>query len=408
VTLQAQRQAPLPPVGSGSSVATLDGRSLARRSRLPLVVLAALAVVAVVVALLSGTSGSAADLDPLSATHGGSRALARLLAARGVTVRVAASVPAASPGERVAGSTLLVPDAARLAPRSLAAVRAAAEQTDVVVVDTDGTAADALAGGGVRTGDSGGRPVLRQPGCALPAAAVAGDARVGGTSFSVGRLPAGLTLEAACYADGGAPALVRLRTAGGSLTLLGAADVLRDDRLAADGDAALALGLLGTRPGVTWLLPGAGAAADDGGDARVGLLHLVPRGTLWLTGGLALALVLLALARGRRLGPVVREPLPVVVRSLETVLGRGRLYRGARARDRAADALREATRARIAARLALGLDTTPADLVTTATQRTGRDREALVGLLYGSPPVDDAALVRLARDLDDLVQEVAR
>ena len=37
--------------------------------------------------------------------------------------------------------------------------------------------------------------------------------------------------------------------------------------------------------------------------------------------------------RGRRLGPLVVEPLPVVVKAVESTQGRGRLYR--RVRDRA-------------------------------------------------------------------------
>src|SRR5690606_41722785 len=55
---------------------------------------------------------------------------------------------------------------------------------------------------------------------------------------------------------------------------------------------------------------------------------------------LIVVVVLLAWWQGRRLGPLVTEPLPVVVRASETVEGRGRLYRSRRARDRAAEALR--------------------------------------------------------------------
>ncbi len=62
---------------------------------------------------------------------------------------------------------------------------------------------------------------------------------------------------------------------------------------------------------------------------------------------LAVAVVLLALWRARRLGPVVPESLPVVVRAAEATEGRGRMYRRAGARDRAAGRLRAATRTRI-------------------------------------------------------------
>ena len=74
----------------------------------------------------------------------------------------------------------------------------------------------------------------------------------------------------------------------------------------------------------------------------------------WIVWQLCLAVVLLALWKGRRIGPLVAEELPVVVRASETVEGRGRLYRSRRARDRAADALRTATLQRLLPRLGLG------------------------------------------------------
>ena len=58
--------------------------------------------------------------------------------------------------------------------------------------------------------------------------------------------------------------------------------------------------------------------------------------------------MLAALWRARRLGPLVTERLPVAIRASETTEGRARLYRKANARDRAAAALRSATRTRLA------------------------------------------------------------
>jgi hypothetical protein len=115
---------------------------------------------------------------------------------------------------------------------------------------------------------------------------------------------------------------------------------------------------------------------------------------------------LLALWRMRRLGPLVTEPLPVVVRACETVEGHGRLYRSRRARDRAAAALREAALGRIVTRLGLPRDV-PADAVgQELAYRTGRDPGEIRALLFGEVPGDDAALVRLADGLDALEGQV--
>jgi hypothetical protein len=122
---------------------------------------------------------------------------------------------------------------------------------------------------------------------------------------------------------------------------------------------------------------------------------------------LLVALAVLALWRARALGPVVPEPLPVVVRAAEAVEGRSRLYRAAKARGSAADALRAGARDRLARRLGLGPDATRAAVVDAAVARIGRDPVGVDALLYGAAPSDDAALVRLADDLDILIREVA-
>jgi hypothetical protein len=98
----------------------------------------------------------------------------------------------------------------------------------------------------------------------------------------------------------------------------------------------------------------------------------------------------------------VTEPLPVVVRSAELVEGHGRLYARAGARDRAAAALRHATSVRLAARLGLPRGA-PADQVAVAVAPVvGRSPAETAGILAGPPPADDAALMRLAHDLDHL------
>ena len=84
------------------------------------------------------------------------------------------------------------------------------------------------------------------------------------------------------------------------------------------------------------------------------IFDLIPQNVTWIVWQLCLVVLLVALWKGRRPGPLVAEELPVVVRASETVEGRGRLYRSRRARDRAAAALRTATLQRLLPRLGLG------------------------------------------------------
>ena len=121
---------------------------------------------------------------------------------------------------------------------------------------------------------------------------------------------------------------------------------------------------------------------------------------------LGIVVLLTALWRMRRLGPLIPEPLPAVVRACETVEGHGRLYRSRRARDRAAAALRDAALGRIAVRLGLPRNTPPQVACQELASRTGRDANEIRAILFGPVPADDAALVRLATDLDALEGQV--
>jgi len=105
-------------------------------------------------------------------------------------------------------------------------------------------------------------------------------------------------------------------------------------------------------------------------------------------------------------GPVVEEPLPVVVRAAEAAEGRARLYRRAGARGRAAQNLRAATLGRLMPLLGQGRAADPVSVTAAVAARAARPAAEVSALLYGAAPADDAALVRLANELDALERMV--
>jgi hypothetical protein len=116
--------------------------------------------------------------------------------------------------------------------------------------------------------------------------------------------------------------------------------------------------------------------------------------------------VLAGFWRSRRLGPLISERLPVVVRASETVEGHAALYQSRRVRDRATAALREDLLVRMLPRLGLVKDA-PQDAVTGAVAaRSRRGQQEIARILYGPAPGTDAELVDLARNLDELEREV--
>jgi hypothetical protein len=167
----------------------------------------------------------------------------------------------------------------------------------------------------------------------------------------------------------------------------------------------VALRLLGQDQRLVWYVP---SLDDLTGDDGVSLQTLLPRFVRPGLALLAVAMVTLILWRGRRLGALATEPLPVVVRAVETTRRLGRLYRRSGDRGHAAESLRRAARARLAERLRLGSTIAPDVLVAEVARRTGRAQEDVQRLLGpgGGVPSSDRDLITLGRQLTELDREV--
>ncbi|MFD3577692.1 DUF4350 domain-containing protein, partial [Streptomyces sp. NPDC058644] len=369
------------------------------------ILLALFVLLAAAIAMAAVRSGAQhGRLDPRSADPYGSRAVAELLADRGVSTRV---VTTSEEARSAAGpdTTLLVASPDRLTERQQSRLREATEDSrGRTVLLAPGTPSVSTLAPGVTADATPSLDSTLSPRCSLPAAKRAGSADVGGLRYDT------LAPDAeACYVSDGLPSLLQLPAADGpgDTVVLGAPDILFNDRLDEQGNASLALQLLGSRPNLVWYLPSpADAAATDEADRD--FFDLIPDGWLWGTLQLTVAAALAALWRARRLGPLVPERLPVAIRASETVEGRARLYRKANARDRAAAALRSTTRTRIAPLIGVspGQAHAPETLLPALTARLHSPGQDLHPLLFGPPPGNDAALITLADQLDALEREV--
>ena len=362
-------------------------RSTGRGLRGPALVLLVVAVTGAVVGLL-GAGGDGGRLDPDSYGPSGARAVAELLRDGGVEVVRADTVDTALAAD---GDLLVIPLPSALAEAELEQL--AGER--LVVVGAVDSELEALGLPAEVRGSVDVEP--RRPACELPGAARAGDADLGGLTYR----GTGASAVTGCYAAGGDATLLDLGDRG---VLLGDGSLLTNDRLDERGNASLALSVLAADR-VVWLVPLPGRAVPAGGPS---LRELVAPGVFAGSAQLLVVVVVLALWRARRLGRVVEEPLPVVVRAAEAVEGRGRLYRAAGARGQAAESLRAATRERLARRVGAPLGTPRPGLVEVVADRTGGDPAEVDELLYGAAPADDGALVRLAGALRTLETTLAR
>ncbi|MEU1617814.1 DUF4350 domain-containing protein [Streptomyces sp. NPDC005722] len=391
-------QVPAPPTTSASPTA---GQMWTRSRGLLAALLALIVFGALYAAARSGENHDA--LDPRSPDPSGSRAVAQLLQDHGVTTTVVtttdAAVAAAGPD-----TTLLVTAPDLLTKRQQSAVHDAMERSGgrVVLLAPGEPSVGRLAPGVRYTGPV---PVrVLEPGCGLSAARTAGAAETGGGSYTTSSQNADR-----CYPDAaGDFTLLRLPAPdGGDTVVLGTHTLLQNENLAEQGNASLAMQILGAHPKLVWYLPSLTDSSAFGG-GQESFLDLIPDGWSWAVLQLFIAAALAALWRARRLGPVVAERLPATVRASEATEGRARLYRHGRARGRAAEVLRTAARDRLAP--LVGVPPSQAhDPGVLATAVAGRLDDPAVdphGLLHGPPPPDDAALLRLADDLDALERRV--
>ncbi|WP_432979694.1 DUF4350 domain-containing protein [Dactylosporangium sp. CA-233914] len=296
-----------------------------------------------------------------------------------------------------------------------------------------------------------------EPGCDYAPAAQAGAAGVVRTQYGKVYPDLGDELQR-CY-DG---ALVVYRREAVAITVVGSADPFRNDRIGEHGNAKLATALLTGAPRLVWLdlhraepppgvvdypgLAGGPAAppslrpaepgeppdydfpidgkrqqqtqprtgsvnGGEGGDAGSDdppnpLWSAFPPWTYPVTALVALGVFLLGLARARRLGAPVVEPLPVIVRSSETALGRGRLYQRAKARAESLQVLRDAAIARMVRLLRLDPAVERPLLVEAVAASSGWPPAAVGHTLFGPPPENDTDLVEAAVRLEQLVNAV--
>lgn len=359
------------------------------------VVLAVAVVIAVAAVSTYLTAPRAGGrMDPGATSPEGTRALVTLLREHGVDVITAGTIDdverAARPGTLlVVAQTMYLSGDDQLqrlakAPGDLLLIEPVAKTREALAPQLKLGDADAFGGG--------------EPDCELPEAIQAGETQLGATNTFEA---AGDTPVARCYRG----AVARYHDDGRTVTAVGTAEFMSNSGLLKEGNAALAMNLAGTQPRMIWYAP-QHFEGESGGDAS--LFSLLPKQVSWVVLQLFLVVALLAAWKARRLGPLVAESMPVVVRASETVEGRGRLYRSRRARDRAADALRTATLQRLLPRLGLTAAAQPPAVAAAVAARCGGDAPAHGRTLFGPPPSTDSDLVHLANQLDDIERQVAQ
>lgn len=394
----SERTTLLPAASDAEPLSTAERRPSRAKSIIGWAIVAALVLIVTVVGLrVAATApGARGALDPEARDDAGALALANILRDRGVEVDVHRSRVEARAAID-ADTTLVMANPYTLTDEALATLTERAER--VVFLSTSTHLLNEL-----RIGDN-----AQGTSSAVSAECdVAEFAKVG--TIRADRLFAAADGVQACFGDSeGAAVLVDRRTSP-QRTVVEGSRLFGNAYLAENGNAALGLALLGQTDRVVWYVPSF-ADSDIEAEPVDTLGSLTPP---WVTPAILLLIavgVATATWRGQRFGPLVAETLPVTVRASETMQGRARLTARAADSAHAAQALRDGTRRRLARRLGLAVHADADEVADAASDRLRVPRGTLQVLLAGPPPEDDAALIELARRLDQLetaVDETAR
>ena len=372
-------------------------------------------------------------LSPTGTSAHGSSRLAELLRARGVSIDRVTSSAQARQAAGVSASTIFVPTPDYLNVNFLADIARTPGVQRVVVVQP-GLRSILFADLRVYASADRWATDTVEPGCDEASISAAGPAIVMDSAYEFDRYYEDASESMNCYHG----SVVGVRWSGSETVYVGANDPFRNDRIDEVGNAELVTALLGESPRVVWVdvhtaepLPTFTAPPvelpryrrDDQDRTATGfpIFDAFPS---WFWAGMSLALVaglLLAVARARRLGPPVAEPLPVIVPAAEAITGRGRLYQRIAARGSTLDALRGAAIARMTRVLnpfgapgtafehdpKLGRGAAGADeLVHQVALRTRSSEDVVRAVLFDIQPADDAELAETVASLDALVTAV--
>lgn len=196
------------------------------------------------------------------------------------------------------------------------------------------------------------------------------------------------------------------RPSGRTLSFLASDSVMTNRGITSEGNATFALNLLGKYQKVGWITgPTYSTDSRQSDSAKPDIMPVQFTNAIIL---LFAAIIVFAAAKGRRLGRVVNEDLPVVVHGAETVYGRARLYQRAKVFDASARSARRYAARQIGASLHIPAPASAAEMTNAISQYTGRNPQEVYALLYGEDPKTTQELLHLLKDLRKLMTDTQR
>lgn len=385
-------------------------------------------IVFVVVAAVTASrpsQGNTFPNDPNNFHDDGSAALAAVIDDNGIKVSVVGGLADLSVTAKPrSNTTVVVTNSSVMQPATAAAFAERVRDAGRIVLIDPGTSViraldlPVSPGALIPTGNYTARAA-----CSVPGIDPTDTATIGPRGYLLDPYAAGTS----CFTSGSAAGVVvTAATADRPEVVLMSGSMTSNAHLDEIDNAGISIRLIASTDRVLWYVPKISDQVPQSSSEQSVLPQIiVPMAVLGL-----FIVAALAIWRGRRFGPLATEPLPAVVKAIETTQSRGRLYRRAANADRAAAILRIRATGRLADYLGLPYDpgralevldvpgveigsSSPPEpalgtIVTAVADATGRSIDEVGALLAGPLPANDAELVRYTTDLTDLEKEVRR
>ena len=366
------------------------------------IALAAVALAGAIVVTLLGVGGGTGGrpLGPENAAPAGAKAVVEVLRDEGVGVTVTTSLADTLSRSTDPTRTAIVVDDADGFLTDSQWARLAGTGAPLVLLAPSQTALDSIAPGVTEAGPSDDDVVA--PRCDVEILSRVDRVDAGGIAYAIDDSGSRDSDTAACLPTDAGLGLVELAGPDSTVTVVGATTALTNEEVGSDDNAAYALALLGGSPELVWYLP----SATDLPEGEGTLATLTPS---WVTPALVVLLLTGVAAmvwRGRRLGPLVVERLPVTVKAAETTEGRARLYERSGDRRHALDQLRIGTLGRLARVTGLAAGASVDEIVDRVAPLVSAPPAALRHVLLDADPADDRELLSLSDALLDLERAV--
>ena len=379
-----------PPAATDDDILTPTVRRFLRRSLFWIAIATIILIIAAVgLAFSNSVAGSAENLGTDNPAPEGTKALVTVLGNEGVDVTTTSSLDdTESAVANASATTLVVYDpSAILTEQQWRTVGGLAET--IVLIEPGFLALTELAPDVFQSGSVDDEELTA--GCRLDAAEAAGTI----SGANLGYRTEGETVARCFESTDDTFSLIQVQSDDTLISVLGASGALTNGRIVENGNAALALQLLGSNADLVWYTPG----LADYDDAPATIADFSPDWVVPVSITLVLLFIATAVWRGRRFGPVIVENLPVTVRASETMHGRARLYQQSSVRLHAIDSLRIGTIDRLARLVGLPRLAEVDEVVSAVAGLTGRNLAEVRMLLVDAEPENDRELLALSDDL---------